>query len=92
MDSDDTQKNKIALIILAVVAVGVFVWFLSRGTVEAPVGTATGTTPDVPTADTGVFGTVSNPAVEVGENVPETNPFTETKTNPFTGYKNPFSR
>lgn len=33
---------------------------------------------------------VSNPAEDVGSNIPETNPFGQTNANPFKGYKNPF--
>lgn len=90
MDANDSSKQKTGAILLVVVVIAVLGWVVFRNT-GSPADTG-GTAPLVPTANTEAFKNVSNPAQEVGGNVPETNPFTETKANPFSGYTNPFSR
>lgn len=85
----ETEKTKqyspviIAIVVLVVIA-GWFLW--SKRSI------APSTEKDV--IDTNNIlknvSNVSNPAEDVGSNIPETNPFEQTNTNPFKGYKNPF--
>ena len=86
MGTENTNYSSlvIAIIVIVVVALG---WFLWSNQSIAP--SAENDVVDVEKALENVSN-VSNPAADVGSNVPETNPFEQTNTNPFKGYKNPF--
>jgi len=83
----EEKKNSIVVVIVVIVLIGVIVWFMTQKK-SADTDTDTLTVPTAPSVSTESFG--NNPAEEVGSQIPDTNPLGGDRTNPFSGYKNPF--
>lgn len=68
-----------AVVIIALIGAAVYWFLIPHGASDEDAATGGDSTQNI-----------SNATRNPGESVPQANPFEETKTNPFTEYKNPF--